>query len=94
VVQQCKGLRKFFIVDANIAITIYGESLLTANFIPCTVARGRTEMGLPDMAAFQLLWACLYCMCGCWEGTAVRFFLMYCLSMITIVQKKKHHVNI
>lgn len=31
-------------------------------------------MGLPDMAAFQLLWTRLYCMCGCWKGTAIKFF--------------------
>jgi hypothetical protein len=29
VVQQCKDMCKFFIVDAGIAITIYGESLLS-----------------------------------------------------------------
>ena len=51
VVQKWKELRKFFIVDVNIAIAIYGESLLTANFTPCTVARGRTEMGISHMVA-------------------------------------------
>jgi hypothetical protein len=45
---------------------------LTANFTPSAVASGRTEMGLPDMAALQLLWALMYCMCGCWKGTAVK----------------------
>jgi hypothetical protein len=35
------------------------------------VARGRTKMGLSDMATFQLLWAYMYCMCGCWKGTTL-----------------------
>jgi hypothetical protein len=30
-------------------------------------------MGLPYMAAFQLLWSRLYCVCGCWKGTAIRY---------------------
>lgn len=25
------------------------------------------------MAAFQLLWSRLYCVCGCWKGTAIRY---------------------
>jgi len=30
-------------------------------------------MGLPDMAAVQLLWTRLYCLCCCWKGITMKF---------------------
>ena len=30
-------------------------------------------MGFPDMAAVQLLWTRLHCLCCCWKGTTMKF---------------------
>ena len=30
-------------------------------------------MGFPDMAAVQLLWTRLHCLCCCWKGITMKF---------------------
>jgi hypothetical protein len=48
------------------------------------VARGRTKVGLLDMAAFQLLWARLYCLCSYWEGT-IKFLVQFLNNYPTVM---------
>lgn len=53
------------------------------------VAGGRTKVGLLDMAAFQLLWARLYCLCSYWEGNTMKF-LVHCFKMIKVGPTDDH----
>ena len=63
-------------MDGYLAIAIHGELLTAHGITPRTISRGMAEMGLPHMAALQLLWARLYCVCGYWKGTTAVKFVM------------------